>query len=174
MAGKEWRSGSSPREQAYGIDVRGVEEVQRALSELSGSPEAKRALQKASTAGAKVLKPYVKSAAPKATGRLSRSVSSRQAQKERPAAVVSARPKVAFYRHMVIRGTKAHGPKKAKLLIFRASNRPGNVYTQRVRGTSPRPFIEEGFDAGRDAAEAKIESTMAEHVAAVARANGGR
>ena len=156
------------------IDVRGVPEVQRALAELSGGATAKRALQKASTAAAKTLKPYVQREAPRgATGKLRRSVSSRQARRERPAAVVVARPKIAFYRHMVIRGTKEHGPKRAKVLIFKASNRDGNVYTKRVRGTPARPFMSAGFAEGQPAAEDMIQKTMAEHVAAVARAHGG-
>ena len=154
------------------IDVRGVPEVQRALSQLSGSPEAKRALQKASTAGAKTLKPYVQAEAPRgATGKLRKSVSSRQARKERPAAVVSARPRVAFYRHMVIRGTKPHMIRFPNQKAAGVPRSEGNISHPGIRRGND--FIARGFEAGRDAAESKIEQTMVEHVEAVARANGG-
>lgn len=154
-----------------GIDVRGVPEVQRALSQLSGSPEAKRALQKASTAGAKTLKPFVQAEAPRgATGRLRKSVSSRQARKERPAAIVSARPKVAFYRHMVIRGTRPHMIRFPSQRAAGVPRSQGNIAHPGSRGNA---FVARGFEAGRSAAESKIEQTMAEHVQAVARANGG-
>ena len=148
------------------VDVRGIPEVQAALGKMTGAPM-KRTLQKASTAGAKALKPHVKAAAPKgATGRLKKSVSSRQAKRDRPAAVVTARPKVAFYRHMVIGGTKAHGPRdhRNKMLIFRG--RDGhNVMTPWVKGTDARPFIAVGFDRGKGDAERAIEKVIDDYLA---------
>lgn len=90
------------------ISLRGLEEVQRALSKLEPGP-LKQVLQKASSAGAKTIKPYVKAETPKGkTGRLRKSISATQARKDRPAAIVKFRPKVAFYRHFVVKGTGAH------------------------------------------------------------------
>lgn len=150
------------------VDVRGIPEVQASLGKLTG-PAMKRTLQKASTAGAKALKKPVQAAAPKgATGRLRKSISSRQARRDRPAAVVTARPKIAFYRHMVIGGTKAHGPRKASntMLIFRG--RDGrNVMTPWVRGTPARPFIDVGFQHGKGDAERAIEKVIDEYLATI-------
>lgn len=146
------------------VDVRGLPEVKEALDKLGGAPM-KRTLQKASTAGARALKKPVQAAAPRQTGRLRKSVSARQARKDRPAAVVSARPKVAFYRHMVIGGTKPHGPRKATMLVFKG--RDGLVRTKHVRGTPSRPFISEGFADGRRDAEAAIDKVMDEYLASL-------
>jgi len=66
-------------------------------------------LQKASSAGAKAIKPYVRAETPKGkTGRMRKSISATQAKRDRPAAIVKFRPKIAYYRHMVIGGTKPH------------------------------------------------------------------
>jgi len=153
-----------------GIDVRGLAEVQAALRQLGDGPQSRRALQKASTAGARALKPYVQREAPVGkTRRLRRSISARQARKDRPAAVVSSRPKVAFYRHMVIRGTRPHPivPDERKALAFTAGGR--DLVRSRVLhpGTRPNPFIERGFDAGRAAAEAAIERVIDEFMEAL-------
>lgn len=156
---------------AVGIDVRGMAEVQAALRQLGDGPQSRRALQKASTAGARTLKPYVQREAPVGkTGRLRRSISARQARKDRPAAVVSARPKVAFYRHMVIGGTKPHPivPDERKALAFTAGGR--DFVRSRVLHPGikrPNPFIERGFDAGRAAAEAAIERVIDEFLEAL-------
>ncbi len=142
-----------------GVQILGIAEVQRALDRIDDAGE-KKVLQAAVTAGAKAIKPYVVAAAPRgATGKLKRSISARQAKRDRPAAVVSARPKVAFYRHMVIGGTKDHGPKKAKALVF-PGKQGGLVRTGHVRGTSSRPFIAEGFAAGEPAAMRAINAVL--------------
>ena len=150
------------------IDVRGIPEVQKALERCTG-PEMKRTLQKASTAGAKALKKPVQAAAPRgATGRLRKSVSSRQARRDRPAAVVTARPKVAFYRHMVIGGTRAHGPRKSanKMLVFKGEG-GRRIVTPWVKGTSARPFIAVGFERGKGAAERAIEKVIDDYLATI-------
>jgi hypothetical protein len=90
------------------VDVRGLAEVQRAMAKLEPA-QLKQLMQKASSAGARTIKPYVKAETPKGrTGRLRRSISSGQARKNRPAAIVKFRPKVAYYRHMVVKGTRSH------------------------------------------------------------------
>jgi hypothetical protein len=150
------------------IDVRGIPSVQKALASLTGPP-AKKMLQKASSAGGKVLRTYVRAEAPQgATGKLKKSVGARIVRRDRPGAVVSARPKVAFYRHMVIGGTKAHGPRKPqnKVLIFKGS-RGQDVRTPWVKGVQPNPFVSRGFDRGQAAAMAALEKVVEDYLASV-------
>jgi hypothetical protein len=90
------------------IDIRGLEAAMAALAKLD-APSVKKVLQKASSAGAKPLKKAVQFETPKGkTGKLKKSISAGQARKDRPAAIVKFRPKIAYYRHMVMNGTKAH------------------------------------------------------------------
>lgn len=137
------------------VTVRGLAEVEKAVAQVAGPKKA--LLQKATSAGAKAIKPFVVAAAPRgATGKLKRSVSARKAKRGLPAAVVSPRPKVAFYRHFVIRGTKPHGPRKARILRFE----PGPIYARHVAGTPARPFVDEGYRAGEQAALRAIEKVI--------------
>lgn len=145
------------------VEVRGVSEVREALDKLDDGPAARKALQASADAGAKALKPYVQREAPRgATGRLRRSVSARRAKRDRPAAVVSPRPKVAFYRHFVIGGTKAHGPRRAKALVFQGN--AGLVRAKRVQGVKANPFVARGYAAGQSAADAAIDRVMDQYV----------
>lgn len=90
------------------IEVKGTDELLRGLEWAERQVMRKR-IQKSVNAAAKFLKPLVKAEAPRGkTGKLRKSISAGQAARGRPAAIVKARPKIAFYRHMVISGTKAH------------------------------------------------------------------
>jgi hypothetical protein len=150
-----------------GVDVRGIDDVQDALGKLDAK-QSKAMLQKSASAGAKVLKGTVKTAAPKgATGNLRRSIRSGQTKRHRPAARVYVVKKVAFYRHMVVGGTKAHGPRTATWLVFRPAGAAHNVWAKRVRGTQPRPFFAQGFDAGRSAAEREIDKVVDKYLSAL-------
>ena len=145
---------------SVGIDVRGVDAVVAALGKMTDK-QAKAMLQKSATAGAAVLKRTVKAAAPKGqTGNLRKSIRSGQTKRNRPAARVYNVKRIAFYRHMVVGGTRAHGPKNAKVMIFRPAGEAHNVTATWVRGTKPRPFVSQGFDAGRVAAEAAIDKVV--------------
>ena len=116
------------------ISIRGLDEVQRALSKLDG-PALRTVLQKASSAGAKTIKPFVQAETPKGkTGRLRKSISATQARKDRPAAIVKFRPKVAYYRHMVIQGTKAHRIRFASQKAAGVPKRDGNIRHPGHRG----------------------------------------
>jgi hypothetical protein len=151
-----------------GVDIRGIPELQAALAKFEDAP-AKKLLQKASTAGAKALKPPIQGEAPVGPsgnrhtkrGALRRSVSSRQARKDRPAAVVSARPKVAFYRHMVIGGTKPHDIRRP------ATTPTGGQYMRVIHhpGAKANPFVERGFQSGEAAALAAIDRVIDEALA---------
>jgi hypothetical protein len=144
-----------------GVDIRGIPEVRSALGKMEG-PLMKRTLQKAATAGAKTLKPFVQAEAPKGkTGRLRKSVSSRQARRERPAAVVSARPKVAFYRHMVIGGTKPHQIRFPNQKAAGVPKSQGNISHP---GAKPNPFVSRGFDRGQSAAMAAVEKVVGDYL----------
>jgi hypothetical protein len=81
--------------------------VQRAFDQL-GPYDLKKVLQKASSAGAKTVKPYVKAETPRRTGTMRKSVSATQARRDRPAAIVKFRIPRAWYRHFVVKGTTAH------------------------------------------------------------------
>jgi hypothetical protein len=116
--------------QFAGIDVTivGVEELEAILARFEPK-EAKKLLQKATQAGAKVLKPKVKAEAPNQR-RLKRSISAKRAARALPAALVTPRPKIAFYRHWTINGTKPRQTAKG-------ANR-GQV--------APNPFIKRAAD----------------------------
>jgi hypothetical protein len=151
---------------AVGVDVRGIPEVQAALGKMEG-PAAKKMLQAATSAGGKILKKSVQAEAPRgATGKLRRSVSARAVKaKSRPGTVISPRPKVAFYRHMVIGGTKDHGPRNPanRFLIFKGRGGE-NVMVPRVKGNPPNPFVSRGFDRGQAAAMAALEKVVDDYL----------
>jgi len=151
-----------------GIEVEGIYDVVAALSSLTDK-QAKAMLQKSATAGARALKPYVKAAAPKGrTGALKRSIRSGQTKRNRPAARVYNAKKVAFYRHMVVGGTVAHGPRTHPIIAFQTGSITSPwIYAKQVRGTKPRPFFAQGFDAGRAAAEKAIDDVVARYLAAL-------
>lgn len=150
------------------IRLRGVPEVLRALGQLSG-PTMNRVLQKASTAGAKALKPFIKAEAPigpsgntyTKRGALKRSISARKAKRDLPAAVVSARPKVAFYRHMVIGGTKPH---RIRFPNQKAAGVPRDQGNIRHPGAKANPFVARGFAKGESAALAAIDRTIDDYL----------
>ena len=145
---------------SVGIDVQGVNAVVAALGKMTDK-QARAMLQKSASAGARALKPYVKRAAPRGqTGNLRRSIRVGRTRRERPGAYVSPKPSIAFYRHMVIGGTRAHGPRNAKVMVFRPAGEAHNVTATWVRGTKPRPFVSQVFDAGRAAAEAAIDKVV--------------
>jgi hypothetical protein len=154
-----------------GIDVRGIPEVQTALGKFDAK-QSKKMLQKASSAGAKVLKGYVKSAAPKRTGALRRSIRSGQTRRHRPAARVWAQKDInrtrgrntTFYRHMVVGGTKAHRIRFPNEVQSGVPRGEGNIAHP---GAKANPFVARGFDAGRTAAEDAIDRIIDQYLASL-------
>lgn len=130
------------------FDIRGVDEVQRLLSKVEG-PALKKTLQKATNASAKFLKPKVQAAAPRRSGKLRKSISAGQARRDRPSAIVKARPKVAFYRHMVTGGTKPH---RIRFPDQKAAGVPKSEGNIKHPGAKAKPFIEETSRQYRDGA----------------------
>ena len=120
------------------IDIRGVKEAQRVLSKVEGAA-LKKTLQRGTNAGAKLLKPKVQAEAPRRTGKLRKSISAGQAKRERPSAIVKARPKVAYYRHMVMGGTKAH---RIRFPDQKAAGLPKTAGNIAHPGARANPFIE--------------------------------
>lgn len=120
------------------VQVIGRDGVLRMLKPYTHPTLTKR-VQRATKAGADVFKPAVKSEARAVSKRLARSVSVRRAKRERPATILTFRPKVAFFRHFVIGGTKAHGPRKANVMVFK--NAPVGVVAKHVRGVKANPII---------------------------------
>lgn len=117
------------------------------------APRLPKRMQAVTKSGATVFKAPLKAEAAKYSKHLARSVSVRMARRDRPATVVTFRPKIAFFRHMVIGGTKDHGPKKAPLLVFvpgwnpyigASSHGVGNkvIRIGRVRGVPPNPIVD--------------------------------
>jgi hypothetical protein len=118
---------------SIGVRIVGADEIHSLLAKYQGT-EAKKRLQKAAQAGAKVLKPKVKAAVPPGHSRLKRSISAKRAKRQLPAAIVVARPKIAFYRHFTIAGTR--------------------------RGVRANPFIARTADAHGDAAIKAAEAEL--------------
>lgn len=120
------------------VEVRGAEGVRKMLRPYT-EPHMSKRMQQATKAGAEVFKPAVKAEARKVSKRLARSVSVRKARKDRPASILVFRPKIAWFRHFVIGGTKDHGPKRGRVMVFR--NPPVGAVATRVRGVRPNPII---------------------------------
>lgn len=139
------------------IQIVGVSGVQRMLADYT-TPKLPKRLQDATKAGAEVFKPAVKAEARAVSKRLARSVSVRRAKKDRPATVLTFRPKVAFFRHFVIGGTKDHGPRRAAALSFQGRN--GFVVTKHVRGVRPNPIISRVADRLEGQAYAAIDKSL--------------
>lgn len=130
------------------VDIQGDEELRRELRKAM-DPALKKTLQKATNASTKFLKPKVQAAAPRRTGRLRRSISAGQAQRDRPASIVKARPKVAFYRHMVMDGTKPH---RIRFPDQKAAGVPKSEGNIEHPGAKANPFIERTADRYDDEA----------------------
>lgn len=142
------------------IEITGEAGVHKMLAGYTNPLLTKR-LQAATSAGAKALKKPVQTEAKRASKRLAKSVSARTAKRDKPAAVVTFRPKVAFFRHFVIGGTRDHGPRKAgnRFLIFRGRSGQ-NVMVPRVRGVKPNPIIARVVAAYEREAYAAIDNSL--------------
>lgn len=121
------------------VQIIGADGVHKMLADYT-SPKLPRRLQLATKAGAQVFKAPVVSEARKVSKRLARSVSVRNAKRDKPASVVTFRPKVAFFRHFVIDGTRDHGPRRARMLAWSSGGQ--TIFAKHVRGVKPNPIIE--------------------------------
>lgn len=122
------------------VTVQGVAGIRRALRPLL-NPELDKILdantKKAAQTYAKALRPAVRAV----SKRMGRAVRVKRAKKDRPGWVVGSRRKVAFFWPFVIGGTRDHGPRKAKLLVWVTPT--ATVRARRVRGVKANPIVEQ-------------------------------
>lgn len=160
------------------ISVQGVSGVRKMLAPFL-DPELSRRMQDATKVGAKVLKPPLRSALSGVSKRMSKAISIRKAKRGRPATIVGSKRSKAFFWHMVIGGTKDHGPRAARYMVIGLNARrgsgsrsvrlqgPGVLRGQglrrvsKVRGVPPNPIISEVAD--RNAA--RVMDAMNRHIA---------
>jgi hypothetical protein len=140
------------------IEVRGLKDVLKAIDKLDPKLQ-KKALQKATAdAAKKVLKPKVKAETPWPT--MKRAVKAGVAKREKPAGIVKYDAKKAFYRHMLLGGTKAHSTRKRRGSSIQAFDDGGMRKFSRghdVRGIKANPVISRVADQYGDAALDHVE-----------------
>jgi len=125
-----------------------------------------KALLAGARAATKFLKPLVKAAAPRgATGKLGKSVYMGTAKRQKPGSFVGVREKVAFYRHMVIDGTKAHSTAKrggaGGIQRWQVGGDVRYGPAHEVRGTPARPFVTQTAERYGDEALQIAEAAIA-------------
>lgn len=130
------------------FSIQGLPEAQTAVDGLTKGMRQK--LQRTTKAGATQFKSAAQAEARPLSKRLARSVSVRAGKRERPSTVLTFRPAVAWFRHFIIGGTNAHGPRKARMLSWVGPN--GRIFARRVRGVPPHPILERVFAARQQAA----------------------
>lgn len=116
------------------ISVKGVSGVRKMLAPFL-EPELTRELQEATKQGAKVLRAPLRSALSGVSKRMAGAISIRKAKRGRPATIVGSKRKKAFFWHMVIGGTKEHGPRTARYMVIGLNAARGTAATVRARKT---------------------------------------
>jgi hypothetical protein len=142
------------------IDIRGLEETQRALAKLEPAPT-KKLLQKAASAGAKTLKPFVRSETPKRTGKMQKSIFAGQAKRERPAAIVKFK---VFYRHFVIQGTKPHRIRFPNQKAAGVPKSQGNIQHPGHKGTD---ILGRAWSRGGDASIRSVNKVIRDYLESI-------
>lgn len=129
------------------IEIKGVEGIHKMLSAYM-HPEFTKRLKRATKAGGNELKNPLRSASAQVSKRMAKAVSVVQSPKglvgkfgrsPDPGVYVGYRRKIAPFAHIVIGGSKDHGPRKAGVMFFR--NPPVGVTARRVRGVKPNPIV---------------------------------
>lgn len=137
------------------VVVTGADSLQLALAGRMSPKAVDRALAKASSEAAKVVAKAAKPNAPVGkTGRLKRAVGIKTARYERPGAIARINPgkrradiKGAYYRHIVVHGTKG----------IRELNSGAKVA---VKPIPARPFLDDAFSANAKKAEQAYADTL--------------
>lgn len=134
------------------VQIKGVEGIRRVLAPLL-EPELTKLLDVGNKKAAQLLAKEVRADLRPVSKHMARAVRVKRAKTGKPGWVVGSRRKGAFFFHMVIGGTRAHGPRRAAALVFIPNWNPyigasshgiatGNVVrTQHVRGVRPNPVI---------------------------------
>jgi hypothetical protein len=153
------------------VQVRGVTELQRALRPLL-EPELTNMLDAENKKAAQALAKDVRAEAKPVSKHMAKAVRVKRAKTGKPGWVVGARRKVAWFWHIVIGGSKDHGPRNADAMVFipgwnpylgASSKGVGSkvVRVKRVRGVRANPIIERVV-ARREATVArKLENDIA-------------
>jgi hypothetical protein len=140
------------------IEVRGLKDVLKAIDKLDPKLQ-KKNLQKATAdAAKKVLKPKVKADTPWPS--MKRAVRAGAAKKEKPAGIVKYDPKRAWYRHILVGGSKAHSTKARRAGGVQAFDDGGTKKFSRghdVRGIKANPVITRVADQYGDDALDHVE-----------------
>lgn len=123
------------------IQVQGVAGIRRALRPLL-NPELDRQLDASTKKSAQLYARELRKDLRPVSKRMARAVRVKRARRERPGWVVGSRRKVAFFWPFVIGGTRNHGPRKAKMLVFVTPDNSATVRTARVRGVPSNPIVE--------------------------------
>lgn len=123
------------------VEIQGEAEVRKMLGQWMDPLLNKRA-QRAAKSGANVLKGPLKAEAAKVSKRMASSVYVHVAKRDKPAYIVGHKRKKAFFWHMVVGGTRDHGPRKAgnKFLVFKGRS-GGTLMVPRVRGVKANPMV---------------------------------
>lgn len=135
------------------VQVRGIEGVREALRPWL-EPELTKALDAANKRGAQEMARDLRSALRPVSKHMAKAVRVKRAKTGKPGWIVGSRRKIAFFWHMVIGGTRDHGPRRADALMFVPGWNPylgasskgisqGWVRTKRVRGVQARPIVAE-------------------------------
>lgn len=152
------------------VRVEGVRGIRKILS-LWLEPELTDELDVATKRGARLYAKALRAELRPVSRHMSKAVRVKRARTGRPGWVVGSRRKIAFFWHMVIGGTRAHGPRKADALIFvpgwnqylgASSHGAGNgwVRARRVRGVRPNPIVERVARRDESAVTAQIDADM--------------
>ena len=114
-------------------------------------PQLTKRAKRATKKGADTLKPHLKAAVRPYSKRAASAVYVHVAKRNRPAHVLGARRRKAYFWHWIIGGTKDHGPRKYRYLRFipnwnpymNSSPRAGvnSVRASRVRGVPAHPVV---------------------------------
>ena len=135
------------------VQIKGVDGIRRVLAPLL-EPELTKLLDAQNKKAAQLLAREVRTELRPISRHMSRAVRVKRAKTGKPDWIVGSRRKGAFFFHMVIGGTRAHGPRKAPALVFVPNWNPyigasshgiatgKTVRTNHVRGVRPNPAIE--------------------------------
>ncbi len=135
------------------ISVQGISGIRRALRPLL-EPEITAELDASTKRAAQLYARELRTELRPISRHMSRAVRVKRAKTGKPDWVVGSRRKVAYFWHMVIGGTRDHGPRKAPALMFVPNWNPyigassrgietGRVVrARRVRGVPANPAVE--------------------------------
>ena len=126
---------------SFSVRVEGASAIQRTLRHWL-EPELTKELDAATKKSAQLYARELRSAVKPVSKRMARAVRVKRARREKPGWVVGSRRKVAFFWPFVIGGTKAHGPRKARLLVWVTPNNTETVRATHVRGVPANPIVE--------------------------------